>query len=63
MNDVNAQFQEFFSNVVSFLTDHHVKNMPSSIKAPEIKYTQGRKYFKVIKDTSVFCFVLIISNF
>ena len=56
MNDVNAQFKEFFNVVIGVVEDHYATRFPT-LTVKEITFTEGRKYFKIINGDSVYCFV------
>ena len=56
MSNVEVKFVEFFAGVEAIVNDHMNANF-ANLPKPVMKYTQGKKYYKVIRDTSVFCFV------
>jgi len=56
MTDGNERFNMFFVEVSKVINGHMEERFPTLPKC-DISFTEGRKYFKIVKSGSVFAFV------
>ena len=56
-DQIDDKFQEFLKGVINIIDVHMETHFPTLKDTAIVEYKTGRKYYKVIKGNSVFCFV------